>query len=257
MSEKREKEARSPWRDDPRPRYWWHSLPETDYVPLVYASLSEEEWAVLRDWYGATDGSNMIGECAVPMISLLQGLISGNGIKRIVQLGTCAGYSALLLGFTLRRMKARHGLFTIDIGPHCCEFTRQWVRRAGLDEQIEVAEMHSLNPATLERAREYLGGAPELVIMDSSHEYAATLQEIDLWYAALAPGGFMVLHDVSRFAVEFDVTREGGVQRALAEWRKLHPQVEAISLNGDCGGMPATNAYKDACGLGLIYKSAV
>jgi predicted O-methyltransferase YrrM len=243
------------WRNDPGPRYWWHRLPDTDFVPSVYASLSKEEWELLREWYAATDGTDMIGECCVPMISFLQGLISGNAIRRIVQLGTCAGYSALLLGFMLRHMGARHGLFTIDIGPHCCEFTRDWLRRAGLSDFVEVAEMHSLDAATRERAREYLGDNPSLVIIDSSHEYGATLQEIDTWYAALAPGGLMALHDVSRFAAEFDVTGQGGVQRAFAEWRKLHPQVEAISLSGDCKAMPATGAYKDACGLGLIYKS--
>jgi predicted O-methyltransferase YrrM len=243
------------WRNELRPRYWWHRLPETDYVPSIYAGLSEEEWAILREWYAATDESDMIGECCVPMISLLQGLIAGNGINRIVQLGTSAGYSALLLGFTLRRMGARHGLFTIDIGPHCCEFARQWVARAGLRDYVEVAEMNSLDAAARERTREYLRGDPSLVIIDSSHEYGATLQEIQEWYAALVSGGLLVLHDVSRFAADFDVTHEGGVRRALAEWRKLHPEVEAISLNGDCRAMPAAAAYQDACGLGLIYKS--
>jgi cephalosporin hydroxylase len=114
--------------------------------------------------------------------------------------------------------------------------------------------MHSLDAATRDRAREYLGDHPRLVIIDSSHEYGSTLQEIETWYSALAPGGLVVLHDVSRFAVDFDVTREGGVQRAFAEWRKSHPEIEAISLNGDCAATPPAAAYKDACGLGLISK---
>ena len=69
-------------------------------------------------------------------------------------------------------------------------------------------------------AKKYLGGDPELIILDSSHEYQATLAELDLWYAALAPGGLLALHDVSRFAADFDVTQQGGVGRAFTEWRK-------------------------------------
>jgi hypothetical protein len=29
-------------------RYWWHRLPDSAYVPPIYAALSDEEWAVLE-----------------------------------------------------------------------------------------------------------------------------------------------------------------------------------------------------------------
>ncbi|MEY2526656.1 MAG: hypothetical protein QOE73_1427 [Verrucomicrobiota bacterium] len=244
------------WRKKSAPRYWWYRLPGTDYVPPLYSDLSEEEWELLREWYEATDESNVIGECSVPLMALLQGLVTGNAINRIVQLGTCSGYSALLLGFMLRRMGARNGLFTIDIDPAACEFSSKWLLRAHLEDYVEAAQLHSLDPAAIDRAREYLGGDPGLLIIDSSHEYAATLQELETWFPALAPSGFIVLHDVSRFATEFDVTHQGGVQRAFAEWRKLHPNVETIFLNGDSRTMALDTVYKDACGLGLIHKSA-
>ncbi|MEY2574899.1 MAG: hypothetical protein QOF80_386, partial [Verrucomicrobiota bacterium] len=38
------------WKDNPHPRYWWHRLPGTDYVPPVYSDLSETEWTVLGEW---------------------------------------------------------------------------------------------------------------------------------------------------------------------------------------------------------------
>src|SRR4029078_10562897 len=105
------------WKEREEPRYWWHRLPGTDYVPTVYSDLSSTEWELLRDWYTETDRSGPIGECAVPLISFLQGLIMGSRISRIVQLGTCTGYSALLIGWMLRRMKAEHGLLSLDIDP--------------------------------------------------------------------------------------------------------------------------------------------
>ena len=243
------------WENNPHPRYWWHRLPGNDYVPPVYSDLGEGEWSVLRDWYAETDRNGPIGECAVPLISLLQGLVMGNRVARIAQLGTCAGYSALLLGWMLRRMKAQRGLFSLDCDPAMCRLARGWIERAGLQDFVEIAEGNSLDQASIDTCRKYLGGDPELIIVDSSHEYKSTLAELDLWYPALAAGGILVLHDVSQFASGFDVTGESGVRRAFAEWRKQHPEVETFSLNSQARSMEeARPLYKDACGVGLIHK---
>ena len=76
-----------------------------------------------------------------------------------------------------------------------------------------------------------------MILLDSSHEYGATVQELDLWYPALQTGGIFLLHDVSVFAAGFDVTGEGGVHRAFDEWRRKNPQAEAICLNGEARSM--------------------
>jgi len=246
------------WREKSGPRYWWHRLPGADFVPPVYSELSDAEWTVLRAWYEETDQNGPIGECAVPLISFLHGLVMGSRARRIVQLGTCAGYSALLLGWMLRRMKAEHGLFSLDLDPASCEMSRHWIARGGLQDFVEIAERNSLDPQSPLAARDYLRGDPELVVIDSSHEYHATLAELDLWYGALAPGGLLVLHDVSQFAAEFDVTHQGGVGRAFTEWRKAHPEVETLCLNGDSRSMDLPRPlYKDACGVGLIHKALI
>ncbi len=62
-----------------------------------------------------------------------------------------------------------------------------------------------------------------MILLDSSHEYLATVQELDLWYPALQEGGILLLHDVSIFAAGFDVTGRGGVRRAFDEWRRKNP----------------------------------
>ena len=98
-------------------------------------------------------------------------------------------------------------------------------------------------------------GAPELIFLDSSHEYRQTLDEIEAWYPALTPGGLIVLHDTSEFAASFDVTQQGGVRRALQEWRDSHPEVEVISLNHNVAAMETPQMiYQDFCGVGLIQK---
>jgi predicted O-methyltransferase YrrM len=229
-----------------------------NFVPPVYASLTDEEWSIFRDWYEETDESDVIGECAVPLISLLQGFVMGNRATGIVQLGTCAGYSALLLGFMLRQMNAAHGLFSLDIGPQLCAQSRRWIERAGLNEFVRIAQVDSRDARAPQAAIEFLGGAPELVIIDSSHEYAATLDEMNLWYPVLVAGGLIILHDVSRFAVGFDVTGEGGIRRAFDEWRKAHPEAETFCLNGESQNMDLPRPlYKDACGLGLVHKPGI
>lgn len=243
------------WENDPRPRYWWHRLPGMNFVPPIYGDLSDEEWAVVREWYDETDQNSAVGECAVPLMSLLHGLVMGNRAARLVQLGTCSGYSALLLGFMLRRMNARRGLFTLDIDPAMCAMSQRWIDRAGLGEFVQIAELNSLDANAPQIAAEFLGGAPELIIVDSSHEYRGTLEELNLWYPALAVGGLMLLHDVSQFAAGFDVTGTGGVRRAFDEWRKAHAEAETLCLNGESRDMNLPRPlYKDACGLGLIHK---
>ena len=237
------------------PRFWWHRLPGADYVPPIYAGLTTEEWQLMADWYADTSREELIGECAVPVMSLLQGFIGGSNIRRVVQLGTHSGYSALLLGFYLRQSGARQGLITFEIGELLVSYTRSWVERAGLTDYVHVEHRSSLDDQSAAVAREYLGGAPQLVFVDSSHEYGSTLAELEAWYPKLAPGGLMVLHDSSEVAAEFDATQQGGVRRALHEWRTLHPGIETFSLNHDAGEIDAMGlVYKDFCGAGLIQK---
>ena len=237
------------------PRFWWHRLPGNDYVPPIYASLTDEEWQVIADWYADTSRENMIGECAVPIMSLLQGIVMGSNVRRIVQLGTHSGYSALLLGFFLRRSRSARGLISFEIGEALCTYTRGWLERAALSDYVQIEHRSSLDPASTTLARAYLGEAPQLVFIDSSHEYGSTLAELDAWYSELAAGGLMVLHDSSEFATSFDVTKQGGVQRALREWRKRHPEVETFALNHDVGAIDSPGmVYQDFCGAALIQK---
>jgi predicted O-methyltransferase YrrM len=237
------------------PRLWWHRLPRSNYVPPIYASLTDQEWQLLQNWFEETTRQNLIGECVVPIMSVLHGLVMGSGIHRIVQLGTHAGYSALLLGFSLRQMHAQHGLFSFEIDEPLCRFARAWLERAGLSSVVKVELRSSLDSASPQLAGDYLGGAPELVFLDSSHEYRQTLDELEAWYPALAPGGLIVLHDTSEFAASFDVTQQGGVRRALREWREAHPAVEVISLNRNVPAMETPQmVYQDFCGAGLIQK---
>lgn len=237
-------------------RYWWHRVGCTDYIPLIYDFLSPDEWAVLEDWFDDTEKRyESTGEANVPPLSLLFGLISGNGLSRIVQCGHYVGYSTLLLSFLLRRMGVRNGLYSIDIDPEVTAYTKNWLRRAGLMPHTRLTIADSADPAQAVAAEAYLGGAPQLVFIDSSHQYAHTLRELDLWYDRLTRGGMIVLHDVSTYAASLDRSNDGGVQRAVNEWCARRG-ISALSLNGFVdGGRAGDYPYLDGCGLSVIQKS--
>jgi predicted O-methyltransferase YrrM len=241
---------------EPHGRFWWHHLPGTDYVPPLYAVLSDDEWDIVQGWYEDTARANSIGEINVPAMSMIQGLVMGSAISRIVQLGHYYGYSALLLGFMLRTMGAGGKLLSIDIDPKANDFTQKWIDQAGLREQVALRLGNSAAESSVEAAFEELGGSPELVLLDSSHQYEHTLRELDVWVPRMDPGAIMLLHDTSVFAKTFDAAGAGGVQKALDDWLPAHPEAAFISLNRQVapGDSAAELVYKDGCGLGILQR---
>ena len=200
-------------------RYWWYRLKDTDYVPLVLRGLSDAEWRVLDAWFTETGAKyENPGEISIPGISMLAGIISGNGIGAVVQCGHYVGFSTLLIGFLLRSMGKKNALFSIDIDAAVTGYTQSWVDRAALNEYVALRVGTSSAPSLRETVRAYFSRDPQLVFIDSSHQYTHTLDELDLWYDALVPGGLLVLHDVSVLAQAFDRTNGGGVLTAAREW---------------------------------------
>lgn len=236
-------------------RYWWHGGQDgPGFVPPVYSFLTEDEWGIVNDWFDETDRCDLIGECQVPLISLLQGLVMGNMVGGIVQAGHYAGYSTLMLGFMLRRMGRRHGLFTIDIDASLCDYTRKWVERAALSDYVLVKCADSSDPALPDQAREYFGGPVRIVFIDSSHTYEHTVRELALWCPVITPSGFLVCHDSAPFAEIFDRTGKGGVRRAVTEWRQANPAYEAINIRGSASHNHREGVYQDGCGVFIAQK---
>jgi predicted O-methyltransferase YrrM len=243
--------------DDAHPRFWWHHLDGARYVPAIYGVLSDDEWQIMEDWYATTVAAGYIGEINVPAMSLIQGFISGGAIRRVVQLGHYYGYSALLIGFWLRAMGQGGKLVSIDIDPHATAFTAEWIQRAGLEEQIALRLGDSADEKALTDAAGALGGAmPQLIILDSSHQYEHTLRELELWVPRMDPQTIMLLHDTSTYARSWDANGLGGVQRALADWVQGRDDVAVLNLNGRVGEPDVSPllTYQDGCGLGILQK---
>jgi predicted O-methyltransferase YrrM len=243
--------------DDPHPRFWWHRLHATDYVPPIYHVLSDEEWQIMEDWYAATLERNSVGEINVPAMSLIQALVCGNGMTRVVQLGHYYGYSALLIGFWLRLMNQGGRLVSMDIDPAATGFTNEWVQRAGLGDFVELRLCDSAGPqAVPESVAAFDGRMPQLIVLDSSHQHGHTIRELDLWVPLMDQHSLMLLHDTSTYARRFDTNGLGGVQQALDDWVEGRDDVEVMNLNRRVGAPGTVDAfvYQDGCGLGILQK---
>lgn len=237
-------------------RYWWHRLERSAYVPLLYSSMTEREWALMDAWFTDTEQKySSTGEANIPPLSMLMGLISGNGISRVVQCGHYVGYSTLVLGFLLRRQNTRRSLFSIDIDAEVTRYTQEWVDRAGLDDIVHLHIGDSASDEALAKAIDYLCGRPELIFIDSSHQYEHSLRELDAWYEQLVDGGFLLLHDTSEFAASFDGSHKGGVLQAVREWCASR-SINSLAINSFvAGGSPGDFPYLDGCGITLIQKT--
>ena len=128
-------------------------------------------------------------------------------------------------------------------------FTNEWVSKCGLDDIAKTFILDSADVFSASAASSYLGGAPELVFIDSSHQYRHTLKELDLWSSQVAPGGFICLHDAAEFSSYQDHEDLGGVSKALSEWRAAHPEVTGLVLQSNLDGAPV---FRDPCGLSIL-----
>jgi len=237
-------------------RYWWYRLRDSQYLPPIFQALTDQEWEILNDWFYDTEQRfTSPGEIGVPGFSLMAGLIGGNGIRRVVQCGHYVGFSSLMLGFLMRSMAQERSVYSVDIDPAVTAYSSSWLVQAGLTAYVKLEVNDSADGTNAAAATEWLGGAPQLVLIDSSHQYAHTLRELDLWYDELTPGGLLLLHDVSIFAQQFDSTGAGGVLPAVREWCQRR-EVQPMLLNSfvQFGQDPNELVYKDGCGLGVIQK---
>lgn len=234
-------------------RHWWQREHGNRHVPPIFALLTDEEWALMLDWFEAT--GDVTGEANIPANCILQALIEGNGLTRIVELGRFEGYTTLLLGFMLRRMWAVGGLISFDVAVPHTRRVGKWVKRAHLEPYVKIELGDSRDPESLTRARAHFGGQdPQLVFLDSSHAFDQTIAELDLWYDAVVPGGFIVCHDTSEFARRYDHTGRGGVKAGIRTWRSRHRRgVPFINLNVDAMAF-AGLVYGDLNGLAIIQK---
>ncbi|MFM7135006.1 MAG: O-methyltransferase, partial [Planctomycetota bacterium] len=130
-----------------------------------------EEWLAPADSAlaatAASSASAGLPEIAVAPAQgrMLEVLARAVGARRVLEIGTLAGYSAIWLG---RALPADGELVTLELEPERARLARENIARAGLDARIEVREGPAL--ASLEALR--AAGAPafDLIFIDADKE---------------------------------------------------------------------------------------
>jgi len=235
----------------PIERSHWHQLDSAAGAPFYYGLLTIEQRGLLQRWLDVTEGERLVGETSVSAMGMLAGLILGNRIGRVVQCGHYAGYSLLVLGMLMRNAQIDGHIISFDIDQNVTRFTQDWITEAGLDDTAHARVMDSADPFCMAECMRVMTGPPDLVFIDSSHQYRHTLDELDLWSNLITPGGFIAFHDASRLAAVFDHHKAGGVRGALDEWLARNKHVNAIIID-PLATETAAPIYLDPCGFALL-----
>ena len=115
---------------------------------------------------------------------LLQVLLSSIGARRVLEVGTLGGYSAIWMA---RALPPDGRLLSLEAEPRHAEFARRWLQRAGVEDRVEVR---------VGRALELLpaldGERFDAVFLDADKEPLPTYLE---WALRLLRPGGLVLAD--------------------------------------------------------------
>ena len=201
---------------------------DPDYVMSIplstyRSSLCERTLRVLDligsepEYAGAADGN---------ILSLLYTLIHSCQMRKVLQLGTHIGFSTVVLADALCKIDGT--LLTVDVSGCHLDKARSFVRQAGLEQYVRFLLGSSLDKEVLSKIKSEV--PYDLVFVDSSHSYEATLVELSYYWPCIRPSGYVALHDTGKAAVAFDPTGQGGVRRAVREWVKQREDCNHVFL---------------------------
>lgn len=124
--------------------------------------------------------------------------------RTVVELGCYVGWTSAHLAVGLAANGSDARLWCLDYDARFLGAARGNLARLGLADRVEWVHGLSLDRAILDRLPREI----DLLFIDTSHEYQATLDEIAAYAPRLTPGGCIALHDS---------ISQDGVRRALAE----------------------------------------
>src|SRR5438046_8149383 len=113
---------------------------------------------------------------------LLQVLLTSIGARRVLEVGTLGGYSAICMA---RALPADGRLLTIEIEPKHADFARRYIKRAALSDRIEVRVGRALDVLPALDGERY-----DAMFLDADKEPLPTYFE---WAPRpVRPGGFII-----------------------------------------------------------------
>ncbi len=166
-------------------------------------------------------GAPPIGVSA-PQGKLLHLLARAIGARRVLELGTLAGVSAIWLA---RALPADGRLTTLELDPALAAVARANLERAGLADRVDVLVGPAL--ATLPT----LDGPFDLAFLDA--DKATMPQQLELVLPRVRPGGLVVCDNVVRRGTVADPAPDDATARgvrAALELLAADPRVDATAI---------------------------
>jgi predicted O-methyltransferase YrrM len=163
-----------------------------DYVAGLFAPPDETLEEALRE--AEREGLPSIAVSATEG-KLLQMLVGISGARRVLEIGTLGGYSAIHFA---RALPEEGALISLELDEHHAEVARRNVERAGLSAKVEVRVGDARQ--SLERLLENEEGPFDLIFIDADKE---GYPEYLAWALRLSRPGTLILGD--------NAIREGSV----------------------------------------------
>ena len=201
------------------------------------APMDADTWAAVDDYIeqsvGASDEAleaalDASVAAGLPSISvtpaqgkLLNLLARSVGARRILEVGTLGGYSAIWLG---RAVAPDGRVITLEVEPHHAEVARANIDHAGLGDVVDVV----VGPALESMAG--LSETFDLVFIDADKASIPSyvLESLRLTH----PGSLIVVDNVVRGGAVLDAEGDANVQgvRRLNELRRTEPRLDATTI---------------------------
>ena len=138
------------------------------------------------------------------------------GARRILEIGTLAGYSGIWLA---RALPQDGKLFTLEMDPRHARIAREHFQLAGVSDRVEIVEGHALN--TLARLAH---DAPfDLIFIDA--EKTEYLDYLTWAVDHVRPGGLITAHNAFSSGHLLDSSARGAVLRQFLEAIATHDRL--------------------------------
>ena len=136
----------------------------------------------------------------------------------VIELGCFVGWATAHIARSLA-LRGAGQVFAVDMSETYLRAMAENLQRHGLGGHVTPVRGGSLDASTLKA----LPARADMIFLDTSHAYPATLREIEAYFPRLVPDGCLVLHDS---------INAPGVRRSLAE---LGSGYRVMTFATECG----------------------
>lgn len=192
----------------------------------MFNDVLHTEDEVLRATRASAEAANMPAiEVSAQHGKLLSLLARVSGARRVLEIGTLAGYSTI----NLARAVGEDGrVVTLEYDPRHAEVARTNLQRAGVAERVEVIVGAALD--TLPRLAER-GDVFDLAFIDADKENNVAYVE---WAVTLGhPGSIIVVDNVTRFGRVLAPAADDHQARAVRDMLEMmgnHPRLDTAAI---------------------------